>query len=294
LAKRAKGPEIRTAQPLRTAAQRILFLLFLGSAVALMIIGRTDPAAFERARTQVTDVAAPILDTLARPIDAANLLVDRIDAFANMYQDNARLRQEVARLQQWQAVARNLEIENTQMRDLLAFQRQDVERFVTGRVIGTGGIFVRALLLNVGSQDGVRKGQVAVTGAGLIGRVAEVGRRSSRVLLITDLNSRIPVVIESSRARAILAGDNTAVPRLIYGAANSELKLGQRVVTSGDAAAFPPGLPVGVISSVDENGVRVMPYATSERPELVRLMEFGLDGILGDGMIRSGQTSQSD
>ncbi|MDF1749713.1 MAG: rod shape-determining protein MreC [Alphaproteobacteria bacterium] len=294
MAKRAKGPETRTAQPLRTAAQRLLFLLFLGSAVALMVLGRTDPAAFERARMQVTDVAAPILDALARPIDAANALVDRVDAFANMYEDNTRLRQEVERLQQWQSVARNLEIENAQMRDLLAFQRQDVKRYVTGRVIGTGGTFVRALLLNVGTQDGVRKGQVAVTGDGLIGRVAEVGSRSSRVLLITDLNSRVPVVIESSRARAILAGDNTAIPRLIYGAANSELNLGQRVVTSGDAGAFPPGLPVGVISSVDENGIRVMPYATSERPELVRLMDFGLDGILVDGVAGAAQKSKTN
>lgn len=287
MAKRAKGPEIRTAQPLRTVAQRFLFLVFLGSAVALMVLGRTDPEAFERARMQVTDAAAPILDTLSRPVDAANDAVERMNAFLHVYEDNRRLRQEVERLQQWQSVARSLEVENTQMRELLAFERRDVQRFVTGRVIGSGGTFVRALLLNVGSLENVRKGQVAVTGEGLIGRVAEVGSRSSRVLLITDLNSRIPVMIQETRARAILAGDNTALPRLIFGAANSELKPGQRVVTSGDGNAFPPGLPVGIISSVDENRMRVQPYAGTERPELVRLMDFGLEGVLDGGTFQA-------
>lgn len=287
MAKRAKGPEIRTAQPLRTAAQRFLFLVFLGSAIALMVLGRTDPDAFERARMQVTDASAPILDTLSRPVDAANDAVERMNAFMHVYEDNIRLRQEVERLRQWQSVARSLEVENTQMRELLSFERRDVQRFVTGRVIGSGGTFVRALLLNVGSLDNVRKGQVAVTGEGLIGRVAEVGTRSSRVLLITDLNSRIPVLIQETRARAILAGDNTALPRLIFGAANSELKPGQRVVTSGDGNAFPPGLPVGIISSVDENRMRVQPYAVTERPELVRLMDFGLEGILDGGTFQA-------
>jgi rod shape-determining protein MreC len=98
--------------------------------------------------------------------------------------------------------------------------------------------------------------------------------------LITDLNSRIPVQIENSSARAILAGDNTPFPRLILGAPSADLKPGNRVMTSGDGGAFPPGLPVGTILSVDDSGVRVQPHAAYERPELVRLMDFGLSGIL--------------
>lgn len=283
VAKRGKGPEIRTVQPLRTAAQRLLFLIFLGTAIALMVIGRTDPTAFDRARTQVVDAAAPVLDTLSRPVAAFDALVTEFRHLMHLREENAQLRQDIANLRDWQAVARRLEVENAQMRALLAFEREDVQRVVTGRVIGMGGTFVRSVLLNIGTEDGVRKGQTAVTGDGFIGRVAAAGRRSARVLLITDLNSRVPVLVENSRARAILAGDNTAFPRLIYGEANSDMRVGQRVVTSGDAGAFPQGLPVGIIVSADESGVRVQPYATEARPELVRLMDFGLDGILADG-----------
>jgi rod shape-determining protein MreC len=280
VAKRGPGPEIRTAQPLRTLAQRLLFLAVLASAIGLMIVGRTDPDVFERARTTVTDAAAPILDTVARPVAAIDRAVHGVKELVYLRDENVRLRLEVERLKQWQATARWLEIENARMRDLLAFERTDVERFVTGRVIGAGGTFVRALLVNVGTEDGAAKGQPAVTGDGLIGRVAEAGLRSSRILLITDLNSRIPVQIENSSARAILAGDNTPFPRLILGAPSADLKPGNRVMTSGDGGAFPPGLPVGTILSVDDSGVRVQPHAAYERPELVRLMDFGLSGIL--------------
>lgn len=281
MAKRANGLEIRAAQPLRTVAQWGLFLLCLAGAVTLMVIGRTDPEVFERARMQVTDAVAPILTTISQPVVAANNMVAEVEALTALREDNQRLRLEVARLQQWQAVARHLEAENAEMRALLGYSRRDVDRYITGRVIGVGGTFVRALLLSVGERDGVRKGQVAVTGDGLIGRIAETGNRSSRVLLVTDLNSRVPVKIEGSSARAILAGDNTAFPRLIYGAANSDLSAGQRVVTSGDAGAFPPGIPVGIVLETnDDTGVRVQIFADEERPELVRLMDFGLDGIL--------------
>ena len=103
---------------------------------------------------------------------------------------------------------------------------------------------------------------------GLIGRVAEVGYRSSRILLVTDLNSRIPVLVGESRERAILTGDNSDL-----------------VVTSGHGGAFPAGLPVGKVIVTGEEGsaeLRVQPFLAPDRLEFVRLMDFGLTGVLQD------------
>jgi len=126
----------------------------------------------------------------------------------------------------------------------------------------------------------VRKGDAALSGKGLLGRVAEVGERAARVLLINDLNSRIPVVIERSRERAILAGDNSVTPRLLYLPITTTVQVGDRVVTSGHGGAFPVGLPVGVVTAISDDGVRVLPFADATNIEYVRLMDFGLDGIL--------------
>ena len=89
--------------------------------------------------------------------------------------------------------------------------------YVTARVIAnSGGGYVRTVMINAGSEAGLARGQAAITGDGLVGRLTEVGSRAARVLLITDLNSRIPVVVEGSRTSAVLAGDNSERPRLLY------------------------------------------------------------------------------
>src|SRR5580704_12656089 len=100
---------------------------------------------------------------------------------------------------------------------LLHFKTEPGIAYISARVIAdTGGPFVRGLIVTAGKVDGVREGMAAMTGDGLIGRVIEAGDWSSRVLLITDLNSRIPVTVAGSGERAILAGDNSAMPKLVY------------------------------------------------------------------------------
>lgn len=268
---------------MRTLAQRFAFVTLLAGAVGIMVVGKADPRVFERVRVSVTDFAAPILDTLSRPVEAIENAVYEVRQLADLRGENARLRAENESLREWEAEAHKLEAENRQLRDLLNYRRDDVARFITARVIGdTGGAFVRSFLVNEGRDRGVRNGQAAVVGEGLVGRVASVGNRSARILMITDLNSRIPVVIESTRTRAVLAGDNTPSPRLIYLSANADLEVGQRVVTSGHGGVFAPGIPVGKIISVGDAGVRIKPFVDLDRLEYVRLMDFGLNGVLQD------------
>ena len=153
--------------------------------------------------------------------------------------------------------------------------------FVTARVVAdNGGAFVRSVLVAAGSQDGVRKGDAAVTGEGLVGRVAEVGNRSARILLLTDINSRIPVVIERSRDQGILAGDNSDNPRLLYLSHGSQLLAGDRVVTSAAGGALPPGLPIGIVKSVDNGDAAVELFVDWDHVEYLRLLDYRLAGVL--------------
>ena len=129
--------------------------------------------------------------------------------------------------------------------------------YITARVVAdAGGVYARAVLLSVGPNHGIRKGEIALDERGLVGRVTEVGTRSARVLLLTDLNSRIPVILESSRARAIMVGTNGARPRLLYWPEGALPQEGERVVTSAEANAFPANLPVGVVHFTAANVAR--------------------------------------
>lgn len=272
---------MRIAAPLRTFAQRSAFFLLLTGAVAVMAIGRANPEAFDQARIAVTDFVAPLLDAVSQPVATATNYAAKVEGFFILAEENERLRLENRRLKQWQEAARALEAENMRLRDLLRYEPQEAISYITTRVIGDqGGAFLNSVLLNKGHAAGVAKGQAAISGDGLVGRVASVGERSSRVLLITDINSRIPVTIQGSRARAVLAGDNSSEPKLIFTAANAPIEVGQRVVTSGHGDAFPLGIPVGIVTEAGENGLRVTPFASFDRLELLRLVDYGKFGIL--------------
>ena len=124
------------------------------------------------------------------------------------------------------------------------------------------------------------KGQIALDDRGLVGRVMEVGMRSARVLLLTDINSRIPVVMEQSRARAMLVGTNGPRPRLLHWPEGVQPAEGERIVTSAEANAFPAGLPVGTVRFTASNVPEVQPEARLDRLEVVRLFDYGLRGVL--------------
>ena len=238
-----------------------------------MLLGKAEMVVVERVRTGVVDVVAPVMDAASRPIATLTEGIERIGNFFTVYEDNERLREQNARLLEWQNTALALTAENSTFRKMLNYIPEPGARFATARVIGdSGGVFVRSVLVNAGTQAGVEKGDAVINGDGLVGRVAETGRQSGRVLLITDLNSRIPVVIEKSRIRAILAGDNSPQPKLAFLSPNARLEVGDRIVTSGHGGVFPAGLPVGRIASVSDGVVRVDALADFDRLEYARIV----------------------
>ena len=267
----------RLTVPFRALAQRFTFVALVGGAFALMLLGKADTALTERVRLLAGDAVVPILALLSEPVATVNRGVRTVDSFLNVYTDNARLREENERLRQWQTVARRVEQENAAYRTLLNAKSESRVSYITARVVGdTSGPFVRTMIVAAGTADGVAKGFPVVTGDGVVGHIVESGERASRVLLMTDLNSRLPVLIESSRVRAILAGDNTDRPRLQFFANAGELQRGDRIITSGHGGVFPPGLPVGIVASVGDRAARVQPYVDLERLEYVRVLRLDL------------------
>ena len=272
---RKEGLILRLAVPFKGVVQRFALLSLVLAAFGLMILGKAETGLVERLRTGVTDVVAPVLDALSRPVATMTEIADNFRDLTRLRSDNTRLREQVERLNAWHGVARRLEADNRTLRALLNFTPEERATFISARVIADGGgPFVRSVLVNAGARDGLRKGQAVVTGAGLVGRVSEAGGRAARVLLLTDLNSRIPVVAEQSRTRAILAGDNSPRPRLVFLPENAKLIPGERIVTSGHGGALPAGLLVGIVASAGEGTVRVEPIVDWDQLEYVRVIDF--------------------
>ena len=271
----------RLALPVKGWVQRFAFVLFIGAALGLMILGKTETRLIERLRVTITDLAAPVLEVLSHPAVAFTSAAEEMRQLIDLHGENQRLRAENTRLRRWHAVAQTLEQENIAYKELLNFVDDPHPAFITARVIGdAGGAFVRTVLLNAGSGDGVRDGQAVINADGLVGRVVETGQRTARILLLTDLNSRIPVVVEQTRVSAILAGDNSDEPRLAYLPVNAVIKPGERIVTSGHGGMLPPGLPVGVVAAVVDGVARVRPFVDWHTLEYMRVLDFTLPGVL--------------
>lgn len=264
---------------LRELLQRFSAAVLILVAIGLMVVGKINSTVLEETRAHITDAFVPILGAMSRPAASVGEAIDSVAEFVDLHEENERLRRENALLMRWKDVALRLEAENRSLKSLLEFKPDPGITYITARVVAApGSSFVRSVIVMAGRRDGVRKGQAAMAGSGIIGRVIEVGEWSSRVLLITDVNTRIPVVLEESRERAILVGDNSPDPRLQYLPPDEPVAPGARVTTSGHGGVFPPGLPVGVVSSVTEREIKVKPLVDLDRVEHVQLLDFGFVG----------------
>ena len=274
--KQRSGPSVlRLAVPIKVLIQRFAFLFLILAAFGLMLLSKAETTAIEKVSNIVVDIFAPLMDGLSQPAAAISDVVYAVRQLANIHTENEKLRRENARLLAWQEASRRLMAQNQALMSLLDYKPDPRARYIAARVIGdSGGAFVRSMLINAGSRDGLAKGQAAMTGHVLVGRVTAVGLRSARILLITDINSRVPVLVQSSRDRAILAGDNGQVPRLAFLPSNASVNSGDIIVTSGHGGIFPAGLPVGRVSRSEDGTVRVSPFVQFEKLEFVRVIDY--------------------
>ena len=244
------------------------------AAFGIVVLGKAETALFERLRAGVVDFVAPIMNVMARPAATVADAIEGINELGRLREENAKLRAQNERLLHWQAAGLKLGGKRPSPRAAPSFAPEAEADIVTARVVGDSGGACSSgrSSWSTGARDGVAKGQAAMTGDGLVGRVVSVGGRSARVLLITDLNSRIPVVFEESRERAILAGDNTAAPKLSFLRHGARVNTGDRIVTSGHGGVLPAGLPIGIVSNVAGEEIHVRPFAALDRFEFVRVI----------------------
>jgi rod shape-determining protein MreC len=261
----------------RQALAKLTLPVLVAAAFGLMLLGKADTVVAEHARIALDDALAPIYAVLTPPLGRLHTAVANTVGLWNIRSENAQLLAQNRQLRRWQAIALALDAENKRLKSELHWIPDQAPAFVTARVVAdAGGAYAKAVLLSVGPHHSIHKGEIALDGRGLVGRVTEVGSRVARVLLITDLNSRIPVIMEHSGAHAILVGTNGPRPRLLYWPEGSPPQEGEAIVTSPVANAFPADLPVGTVYYDSDHVPEVVPAASLDQLEMVRLFDYNL------------------
>ena len=241
--------------------------------VALFLVWRIDNDRVEQFRIGLIDRFVPSFGWSTVPLAATAHMVADLRAYGRVYQQNAELRRELQRMQGWREVALQLEQQNARLLALNKVRLNPRMTFVTGEVMADAGSpFRQSVLINVGRIDGVVDGSPVMDGLGLVGRVAGVGERSARVILLGDGSNRVPATIRPSGQRAMVSGDNAAMPVLDFIEQPTEVKPGDQVVTSGEGGLYPADIVIGRVVAGRDGRQRVQLAADIRRLEFVRVV----------------------
>lgn len=258
----------------RSLKSRAVVAVLLTLAVALLVLARAKSPVVDRLRTGLDGVVAPTLKVVNAPVRKAEKIVADKTSLLTAHRDNQRLREENETLRHWQAVARALKAENDNLRKLADYRPSENVTYVTAQVIAQSPeAYAGTLMLNAGLAQGLASLAPVIDSDGLIGRLVDVGENTSRVLLLSDSRSRIPVITANTRQHAILAGTGDELMRMTFvGGDSSSIELGEPIMTTSEGGLIPESVMVGTVFRRDASGLLVKPMRPLARAEYVRIM----------------------
>ncbi len=239
----------RGSEPSGPARIRVALPALVLICLGLLLLSRVNHSMLANARWRIAEWMSPVLQAAMVPLEPVRHVGRQIAAQVDMAQELRRLKTENQKLANWEWRARQLERKLLDLEALTKTVQEPKIDFVTSRVIAdSSGAFVRSVMIDAGETQKVHAGYPVINADGLVGRVIETGLSSSRVLLVNDLNSRIPVVVGKASVRAVMAGDNGAQPKLLFMPPDATIIPGDDVATSGTGGVFPRGLRIGVVT----------------------------------------------
>lgn len=257
-------------------------LVFIVMSFVLIGGSFARPGFFTDMSADVSDMLAPMVQSVSVPVQNMAATIGNISGMQALRAENARLRAENKRLREWYQAAHYLKAQNESLRSLLNLELGADKRYITTRTLADpGSSYVKSLLIASGRRDGVQPDQAVISGEGVIGRVIEAGDSTARVLLVNDLNSRVPVLVADQNRRAVLAGSNGTNAKLKHLPDDVAIEKGAHIMTSGHGGIFPPGLPVGRVTGVEDGVAKVTLKADVGDVRYVRVIESTKDSRFG-------------
>jgi len=271
------GPFENLKVPLAWTAAVVVIVGIIGAVMLLLgdSRGQSNPDDYGAARAGFETGAAPVGGALSAPVRWTGNAVDYVKGYFFAVSENRRLRQQVLELSAWRDDALALKNLNGRYEQMLGVKTEPPVPMVTGLAITDArGPFARSRLLNIGAAKGVRVGNPVLSEHGLVGRIMGASSGHSRMLLLTDVASRTPVLVERTDARAMLTGDGSGSPRMDYVRGAGSIQEGDRILTSGDGGGFPRGLPIGIAAKGVDGSWRVKLFSDRSAIDYVRVLLF--------------------
>ena len=271
---------MRPSDKAKVRHRRLVHVVLIALSFSLMFIGKADLVAMRDLRMSSNDFLAPVIDFVSAPIRGVETMAEGIRTVASLRAENVRLQAENDLLQRWRRRAEILESENQQLRSVTGTVSDENRSLITARAVtAPGGSFAHTILIAIGDENGIAAGDPVITSNGLVGIVYEVGRAYARVLMISDINARIPVMLASSSWPGLTIGRNGEYLELAFLPAEARPEVGELVLTSGHGGILPAGLAVGRVDRVDGDDIRVRPAVEFRNLGYVSVLIGGTEGV---------------
>ncbi|MBU6338416.1 MAG: rod shape-determining protein MreC [Rickettsiales bacterium] len=220
-------------------------------------------------------ISMPITKFAALPFNTAINLLTNFQELIEAKKNNEVLKAENEKLKSFYINAVNIGRENKELKQTLQFITTKSSSYKVGHIIGrTHQIFNQAVYIDIGKNRDVKEGSIVSGNRGVIGRISEVFDDKSRLLLVTDANSRIPIITSKARVRGILAGNNSSTMEILYLQKNHAIRPGDFVFTSGDGDTLPAGILIGIVKRVDKGYAAVEMVENINNADIITVMDY--------------------
>ncbi len=246
----------------------VLSLVFLATSKANKNI--TDDVSFA-----FVGVSLPVVKFAAFPFNTIINLLINFQELIDAKKENISLKEENNKMRTLYVKAININNENQELKNLLQFVVPKSAHFVVAKISGRShGLFNQNLFIDSGTNRDIAEGSMVTGAIGMIGRVVDVTENKSRLMLVTDPSSRIPVIASKARARGVLIGTNNNLMEILYLSKHHQIKVNDMIFTSGDGDILPPGILIGVVRKVDGLYVGVEMIEDINNADIVTVMKY--------------------
>tara|TARA_Y100000992_G_scaffold156007_1_gene104270 strand:+ start:661 stop:1494 length:834 start_codon:yes stop_codon:yes gene_type:complete len=243
---------IRSAFLKKGNKQRFSLVALIIFSVVLIVLSRINFPAINYLKIGLNEVVYRVSFIVSLPEQQLNRSLIAINNHLNLYNDHDQLKEKFKSLRGKELDNEYLKFENERLRKIIDEYIINTDELVAKVLLDKESPFLRSIILNKGSKDKIRIGMAVLDGPYLVGKVVEVNYATSRVLLISDLNSKIPVILEPGDIQSIMSGSGKNKGQIQYFKTENTLNEKKIVFTSGSGGIFKSGIPIGEFNSGEE------------------------------------------
>ena len=270
------GISIRSAFLRKGTQQRFSLFVLAVISILLIFFDTIDTKPINKIRSFIKDIVYRTAVVANYPTKIFTGSYNLVEDHFSVYKNYNNLKKENEELKSKYSTSEFLELENSQLRKLIDEQTQSKSNLISARVLlEEQSPYLNSFVINIGANKELKNGMAALDGKNFIGRIVDVNFFSSRILLVTDLNSKIPVITEPSGNHAILSGHGDDRPTLEYVSDNHQIQDGDKVYTSGKEGIFTPGIPIGE-TKIEKEIIKVELYSKLNE---ISFVNINLDGF---------------